>query len=115
MGPRFFKRGELSRYYNALAYSRRLQWGHASSSVESGSPSNSVERTSLASMGPRFFKRGEHGGYQRDDHDREASMGPRFFKRGEIVARVSHEIAYFVLQWGHASSSVESQPRLRPG
>ncbi len=60
MGPRFFKRGEIS------------QWLMAS-------------RFNSASMGPRFFKRGEDPFASNDLSLSPASMGPRFFKRGEGV------------------------------
>ncbi len=90
----------------------------------------------MASMGPRFFKRGEM------DDEMElfgvgfASMGPRFFKRGENAAVLAMRTAKMsfngatllqawradqdrhsdripnVLQWGHASSSVERPPPL---
>ncbi len=84
-----------------------LQWGHASSSVESlvlrqncrgrtsrfngatllqawrDGPGQLVRLKHPASMGPRFFKRGEaHEDIQCSDIG-WASMGPRFFKRGE--------------------------------
>ncbi len=38
---------------------KKLQWGHASSSVERVQGGCNQLRTSIASMGPRFFKRGE--------------------------------------------------------
>ncbi len=108
MGPRFFKRGEMIRK-NMPAKSSRLQWGHASSSVEScsrhffirpfmklqwGHASSSVEsKASDAQRAGRVV----------------ASMGPRFFKRGEWD--IEHvEVLAVALQWGHASSSVESVP-----
>ena len=63
---------------------RRLQWGHASSSVERPATAERSRAAVRASMGPRFFKRGESmtaaGGHERS----KASMGPRFFKRGEM-------------------------------
>ncbi len=83
MGPRFFKRGENIRaskkpasgrsfngatllqawrvYANGVedAYCDELQWGHASSSVESSASAPTQQPTESASMGPRFFKRGE--------------------------------------------------------
>ncbi len=61
-----------------------------------------------ASMGPRFFKRGESVDEPLDTiGSRDASMGPRFFKRGETVSGFLEPVP-LLLQWGHASSSVES-------
>ncbi len=114
MGPRFFKRGEC------------------------GTAPISVRRCD-ASMGPRFFKRGEcplgfcgqcagfrfngatllqawragHPLGLQTRHD-VASMGPRFFKRGEHFRPAQPGSLAVALQWGHASSSVESpRPRYR--
>ncbi len=57
-------------------------------------------------MGPRFFKRGETKFRICDRDAQSASMGPRFFKRGEIIFRDRAQVVV-LLQWGHASSSVE--------
>ncbi len=89
----------------------------------------------VASMGPRFFKRGEtatvtysrlwglrfngatllqawRDGARAADETRgdRASMGPRFFKRGELILLSTLTDKTTRLQWGHASSSVESRP-----
>src|SRR3990172_3950413 len=69
-----------------LADSRgALQWGHASSSVESARYLGLFCAVYGASMGPRFFKRGEDIGERPRHEQAEASMGPRFFKRGELL------------------------------
>src|SRR3990172_883262 len=84
MGPRFFKRGEArpgcrfqveSSSFNGATLLQAwrvvevetdgntllvLQWGHASSSVESLITFQTQITTHVASMGPRFFKRGEN-------------------------------------------------------
>ncbi len=64
-------------------------------------------RAWIASMGPRFFKRGEGVVAWYLVLRVAASMGPRFFKRGEARERRTRRAATG-LQWGHASSSVES-------
>ncbi len=59
-------------------------------------------------MGPRFFKRGECGVGEKGKRTDDASMGPRFFKRGERLSGGWSRCTVVRLQWGHASSSVES-------
>ena len=86
MGPRFFKRGDLT------------------DEVIDERPVN-------ASMGPRFFKRGDTLN-ARDLYDvRFASMGPRFFKRGDARSMPVPNSKASTLQWGHASLSVETESR----
>ncbi len=84
-----------------------LQWGHASSSVESRARAAFDNLCGNASMGPRFFKRGEHLSVLSEALNEVASMGPRFFKRGELRVSSSPVTHAEMLQWGHASSSVE--------
>src|SRR3989338_3339267 len=112
MGPRFFKRGEWTRAPCWPPSSNKLQWGHASSSVESQVPQVPKSPNVPASMGPRFFKRGERTlaeirrlkeelqwGHASSSVERSliglerpgrrwASMGPRFFKRGEVTTAI---------------------------
>ncbi len=116
MGPRFFKRGECNyaprtrtpaNSFNGATLLQawrvhhagfqpfvqfRLQWGHASSSVESISALERLQAHGRASMGPRFFKRGECIQAIPFDHPAKASMGPRFFKRGERLLGGHREI-----------------------
>ncbi len=58
-------------------------------------------------MGPRFFKRGELLPTKSIGGPNGASMGPRFFKRGEYNCPSRKWRRRDLLQWGHASSSVE--------
>ena len=82
MGPRFFKRGDLS-----------ASWRHT--------------HIREASMGPRFFKRGDSSAGSKLNSSAVASMGPRFFKRGDKDEKEKEAVAE-ELQWGHASLSVET-------
>src|SRR6185369_5346090 len=59
-----------------------LQWGHASSRVETDHPANRVVAVLLASMGPRVFTRGNVRSSHRVAEHPTASMGPRVFTRG---------------------------------
>ena len=58
-------------------------------------------------MGPRFFKRGDVRLNNCPIWLARASMGPRFFKRGDLM-RQSVALVMHLLQWGHASLSVET-------
>ncbi len=138
MGPRFFKRGEVAnsgyeeRHYLGFNGATLLQAWRAERQFPH------INGSQNASMGPRFFKRGEKTITSVDARALIASMGPRFFKRGEWSAdgwRVIHVVAsmgprFFKrgeekgqkgridqdwLQWGHASSSVESQVQMPAG
>ena len=82
MGPRFFKRGDAV-------------------------PFSGTTARSSASMGPRFFKRGDQHRNAVPADRRKASMGPRFFKRGDKPGDTVL-VTEGVLQWGHASLSVET-------
>ncbi len=110
----------------------RLQWGHASSSVETrvselkpgdrllasmgprlfkrGNPAFPLLGDQLfrASMGPRLFKRGNGRSKARIRTAPAASMGPRLFKRGNNDFIAGDDEYFYLLQWGHASSSVET-------
>ena len=58
-------------------------------------------------MGPRFFKRGDDIAKFAPEIRTSASMGPRFFKRGDLGS-VPIGGVLCLLQWGHASLSVET-------
>ena len=59
-------------------------------------------------MGPRFFKRGDTHSGRAVRQSQPASMGPRFFKRGDCRRLIVCVAPRSVLQWGHASLSVET-------
>ena len=83
MGPRRFQRGyTLKCMLNSS--SRKLQWGHAVSSVDTDNE-----------VGHRALKDG-------------ASMGPRRFQRGYHLPPDVGAMAFLLLQWGHAVSSVDT-------
>ena len=84
MGPRVFTRGN-SIICSAIALSALLQWGHASSRVETQGDTPMEVKIEGASMGPRVFTRGNH----------------------HAAARANTECLW--LQWGHASSRVETR------
>ncbi len=155
MGPRFFKRGELTnasmtampsagfngatllqawRVPFASRYLRMrftLQWGHASSSVESDVYSGirpcQIPRfngatllqawrecqagtratCAAASMGPRFFKRGEWMLNWEFPAKRQSFNGATLLQAWRDDYQFAGNREQRVLQWGHASSSVE--------
>src|SRR6266705_20746 len=109
-----------------------LQWGHASSRVETRGLAGWCVCIPGASMGPRVFTRGNYlvefdfrfnlrasmgplvftrGNVRvklNRGQEKNASMGPRVFTRGNsgLWRYESGEIN--ALQWGHASSRVET-------
>jgi len=131
MGPRVFTRGNQRRTFHGKHDERPLQWGHASSRVETEVLSR-LQSGKGASMGPRVFTRGNPNTGELAVNNADASMGPRVFTRGNkerdrstrgesrrfngatrlhawkpglAVARAS---GFARLQWGHASSRVET-------
>ncbi len=122
---------------NQLISRMMLQWGHASSRVETkrlamygtepnpasmgprvftrGNPCrcSSIPLAQTASMGPRVFTRGnlDFPAIKRDESN--ASMGPRVFTRGNWQRRPDSRRGKTLLQWGHASSRVETHLRHR--
>ncbi len=112
MGPRFFKRGEFAARRGHQNTSAQLQWGHASSSVESkllGMPWIDARR---ASMGPRFFKRGESAARNHCAVQLHRFNGATLLQAWRVALGFAAE-GVMQLQWGHASSSVESWDRRR--
>ncbi len=61
-----------------------------------------------ASMGPRVFTRGNHSARKDHIERKAASMGPRVFTRGNPFSFERGLSAPLGLQWGHASSRVET-------
>jgi len=107
-----------------------LQWGHASSGVETGLWAGG-QPVGCASMGPRLLRRGNDAiggasnplmllqwGHASSGVETRspisaiaaggaASMGPRLLRRGNYAVS-SEDGADAMLQWGHASSGVET-------
>ncbi len=107
MGPRFFKRGEHSTSSQRAHHQRKLQWGHASSSVESGRSVREAVCREWASMGPRFFKRGEDSDTARCVTRFVRFNGATLLQAWRVAVRAEQKQHNGLLQWGHASSSVE--------
>src|SRR6266705_1311781 len=92
----------------------RLQGGHASARVETGNTLETYFIVEAASMGPRVFTRGNSKIPQPSFFELAASMGPRVFTRGNAANLLACFSSPFVLQWGHASSRVETGKRKTP-
>ena len=71
-----------------------LQWGHASSRVETARTRATPEENKMASMGPRVFTRGNRKMHIPDVRSPEASMGPRVFTRGNAVRSITSTTRY---------------------
>ena len=114
-----------------------LQWGHASSRVETRKPALMSRAKIDASMGPRVFTRGNSTTLSLMLSMLDASMGPRVFTRGnkhgadfplyramsfngatrlhawKPACKRSATPTRHALQWGHASSRVETSHQCR--
>ena len=129
MGPRLFRRGNLSRP-RAVRLGTRLQWGHVFSDVEMSIVSEWYDHLIFASMGPRLFRRGNGLSASKELPGNSPSMGPRLFRRGNqlqlpglvrvdgpsmgprLFRRGNAERLFVhsgktLLQWGHVFSDVE--------
>ncbi len=61
MGPRLFRRGNVTPQYIISYRPQGLQWGHVFSDVEIIIFDSAAEDVRVASMGPRLFRRGNSG------------------------------------------------------
>jgi len=59
-------------------------------------------------MGPRLFRRGNPSASPNNRRPPKASMGPRLFRRGNTVYDAASNTPYYLLQWGHVFSDVET-------
>src|SRR6266705_5437183 len=111
MGPRVFTRGNIGAQSLAALYPKMLQWGHASSRVETSERRASPHFTRRCFNGATRLHAWKHRSAEpRRTIPEDASMGPRVFTRGNSNAA---QQPFFTdkLQWGHASSRVETSPR----
>src|SRR3972149_8949584 len=65
-------------------------------------------------MGPRFFKRGEQRGVPAQWQTRSGFNGATLLQAWRVRGHGIRSISMPGLQWGHASSSVESRQRSSP-
>src|SRR5882724_9992324 len=87
---------------------RRLQWGHASSRVETRELTDKVDGRDASFNGATRLHAWKHIIRETVVNNADASMGPRVFTRGNVPLGDTLPIQRPALQWGHASSRVET-------
>ncbi len=111
MGPRVFTRGNFLSSVIAAGDDLRFNGATRLHAWKLDPACGSVWRGGRASMGPRVFTRGNGRRGSRRYARGSASMGPRVFTRGNSSIFSFDSSSLKALQWGHASSRVETSAR----
>ncbi len=106
MGPRVFTRGNIKITVVFLMY-LLLQWGHASSRVETLAQVQAANKQE-ASMGPRVFTRGNQQFFTQKSRLTLRFNGATRLHAWKRRSKNNRGTAADALQWGHASSRVET-------
>jgi hypothetical protein len=107
MGPRVFTRGNKLRSKRARTR-HSLQWGHASSRVETIARALRSSAICGASMGPRVFTRGNAVTAKAEGVTDQCFNGATRLHAWKRAHWIAHLKKLKGLQWGHASSRVET-------